>query len=273
LLTVSALAIIILRISQYHVGIRASASPFLSAASNVFTIEFLEAWIFYGFSSSLFCLVYTWSTPDSADLRWIKVTSGDRARLNQKPVFIAFYLAVSAASQAFLHMACDEDKIQINANKAKGGSKQGSASSPPSSINIVAARLPVVAMESFIKASIAWLLSYTLYLVVFQQPVWTCTMFLFRIIYNLPKTNMVPGDSVLKLALVMHCIWAGFLLSIVWAIGNYAFSLFMVKEPLKNGKPLSSDSKDPNGSLLNGLKSKKMPIRVSQPDTPLACIC
>lgn len=241
--------------------------------SNLFTIEFLEAWLFYGFSSGLFGLVYLWSASDSADLRWIRVTSGDRARLNQKPVFFAFYLAVSAASQAFLHMACDEDKIQINAKRAKSGSKQEPASSPPSSINLVATRLPVVAMESFIKASIAWLLSYTLYFVVFQRPAWVWAMTFFRTFYNLPKTNMVPGDSVLKLALVMHCIWAGFLLSIVWAIGNYAFSQFMVKEPLKNGKPLSSDSKDPNGSLLNGLKSKKMPIRVSQPGVSPNRLC
>ncbi|GKT86924.1 nuclear envelope protein [Colletotrichum tofieldiae] len=35
----------------------------------------------------------------------------------------------------------------------------------------------------------------------------------------------------------------------------------MVKPPLKNGKPLTSESKDPNGSLLNGLKSKKDPVR------------
>lgn len=35
----------------------------------------------------------------------------------------------------------------------------------------------------------------------------------------------------------------------------------MVREPLKNGNPLTSESKDPNGSLLNGLKSKKLSIK------------
>lgn len=230
--------------------------------SNLFTIQFLEAWLFYGFSSALFGLVYLWSASESADLRWIRITSGDRARLNQKPVFLVFYLATTAAAQAFLHIACDDDRIEINASKSRNGSTKTPAN-PPSSMSVIAARLPGVVVESFMKSSIGWLLSYTLYFIGFQRPAWVWAMTFFRTFYNLPKTNMVPGDSVLKLYLVLHCIWAGFLLSIVWAIGNYAFSLFMVKEPMKNGKPLTSESKDPNGSLLNGLKSKKMPIRVS----------
>lgn len=35
------------------------------------------------------------------------------------------------------------------------------------------------------------------------------------------------------------------------------FTAFATEEPLKLGKPLTAASKDPNGSLLNGLKSKK----------------
>ncbi len=47
----------------------------------------------------------------------------------------------------------------------------------------------------------------------------------------------------------------------MWMLGNSAFSIFLVKEPLKNGKPLTSEAKDQNGSLLNGLKSKKPVIK------------
>ena len=38
----------------------------------------------------------------------------------------------------------------------------------------------------------------------------------------------------------------------------------MAKAPLKNGQPLTFEAKDPNGSLLNGLKSKKPSIKVSK---------
>lgn len=52
-------------------------------------------------------------------------------------------------------------------------------------------------------------------------------------------------------------------MNFVWSSGNTAFSVFMVREPLKDGNPLTSESKDPNGSLLNGLKSKKLSIKVN----------
>ncbi|KAJ5176289.1 uncharacterized protein N7482_002166 [Penicillium canariense] len=38
---------------------------------------------------------------------------------------------------------------------------------------------------------------------------------------------------------------------------NLFFAIFLGKEPLKRGQPLTADSKDPNGSLLSGLKAKK----------------
>jgi nucleoporin NDC1 len=63
--------------------------------------------------------------------------------------------------------------------------------------------------------------------------------------------------------LMLRCILASFMLLFAWMAGNTAFSIFLVKEPLKNGRPLTSESKDPNGSLLNGLKSKKLSIKVS----------
>ncbi|KAH6695800.1 nuclear envelope protein [Plectosphaerella plurivora] len=254
----SALAVIVLRISQYHVGIRASASPFLSAVPNLFSIQFLEAWLFYGFSSGFFGLVYLWTASESGDLAWIKVSSGDRARLNQRPVFVAFYLAVSAAVQAFLHIARDEDRIEIDVSKRKVAAD---GTSPSSRMSVVLSRLPAVFVESFMKATISWTVAYSLYATIFRRPVWAWAMAFFRPFYNLPKTNIAPSEGVLKLSLMSRCTWAGFLLFIIWNIGNYAFSLFMVKAPLKNGKPLTSESKDPNGSLLNGLKSKKMPIR------------
>ena len=75
---------------------------------------------------------------------------------------------------------------------------------------------------------------------------------------------MLPPSWPIDLYLLARCVYAGTLLNFLWAVGNTAFSIFMVKEPVKNGKPLTSESKDPNGSLLNGLKSKKLSIQASE---------
>ena len=48
----------------------------------------------------------------------------------------------------------------------------------------------------------------------------------------------------------------------LWDTCNTAFTLNMGEEPLKYDKPLTNDSQDPNGSLLNGLKSKKEIVQV-----------
>jgi len=56
----------------------------------------------------------------------------------------------------------------------------------------------------------------------------------------------------------------GTLLVLLWEFVNKAFDVYIAQEPLKNNKPITSDSKDPNGTLLNGLKSKKETAKVCQ---------
>lgn len=46
-----------------------------------------------------------------------------------------------------------------------------------------------------------------------------------------------------------------------WQTANLFFSIFIGKEPLKRGQPLTSEAKDPNGSLLTGLKGKKEAVK------------
>ncbi|KUJ12091.1 putative acetyl-CoA hydrolase [Mollisia scopiformis] len=47
----------------------------------------------------------------------------------------------------------------------------------------------------------------------------------------------------------------------LWEVGNAAFSVYVAQEPLKNERPITYESRDPNGSLLTGLKGKKLQTR------------
>ncbi|KAL9097285.1 MAG: hypothetical protein Q9165_000712 [Trypethelium subeluteriae] len=49
----------------------------------------------------------------------------------------------------------------------------------------------------------------------------------------------------------------GFLLELLWEFCNTVFTDHVAEEPLKRGQPLTNDSSDPNGSLLQGLTAKK----------------
>lgn len=54
-----------------------------------------------------------------------------------------------------------------------------------------------------------------------------------------------------------------FLLIFLWEITNTAYSAYISQAPLKKGRPLTDDSKDPNGSLINGLKANKQFARAT----------
>lgn len=241
-------------------GARTSNSPFQSFTHNVFQLQTLEAIVTYVFSGWLFSQIWLWSCGPDSGLGWITYFSGDRARLNEKPLFFTCYFIILGLQEAVLHLFFDNDRLSLGVVKPGGAQQTGDS---VNQLKEFGAQIPKLVAGSVSRPIGAFVLSITIYPIFMRGLVWRTTLFFLRPFYNLPKTNMLPSiwHSFTYWVLV-KCIIAGFLLSVVWQVGNAAFSIFLVKEPLKHGKPLTSESKDPNGSLLNGLKSKKLPIKV-----------
>ncbi|KAL0940910.1 nuclear envelope protein [Colletotrichum truncatum] len=259
-LFVCGLSIIVLRISQYHVGARTSNSTFHAFTTYFFSLQTVETWLFYGFSSTLFSYIYLWALPDTANMGIVTYYSGDRARLNEKTIFFFSYMGVSAAVQALFHFYRDDDRILIDVSKSKNGEVKGSGDTSATLKNVVN-EIPAILIQASQRAFTDIFVAVGVYFIILRSWIWGWALFFVRPFYNLPKTNMLPPTQPVDFYLVLRCFIAGFLISSVWKTANHAFSTFMVKEPLKNGKPLTSESKDPNGSLLNGLKSKKSQIK------------
>ena len=55
---------------------------------------------------------------------------------------------------------------------------------------------------------------------------------------------------------------SGFFLVLIFEASNVLFTAYVAREPLKKGQPFTAESKDPNGTLLLGLKQKKEIPRV-----------
>ncbi|KAJ4190848.1 hypothetical protein NW767_006073 [Fusarium falciforme] len=248
------LAILVLRIANYHVGLRTTGSGFQTLRTTLLRLETYETLFWYGFSSLLFCNVFLWAVPASANLSWITYFSGDRARLNEKPLFLMAYLASCAITQTFNHYRKDTDGLVLGLSKSNG-------ERPSDSLKVVIQEIPRIFADSFAGALSALPVAFFLYYSVLRSFAWGWALMFLRIFYNLPKTNMLPPTWPSDLFLLGRCLQTGSLIHFIWHTGNFAFSTFMVKEPLKNGNPLTSESKDPNGSLLNGLKSKKLSIK------------
>lgn len=193
-----------------------------------------------------------------SNLRWIVYFSGDRARLNERPLFLTCYLGSCALLQTISHYRYDLDRLVFGKSK----SKKSSDAAPTGSLQVVLQQLPSLATGCLKLAVSALFVSFFLYFILFRSFAWTWTLMMMRPFYNLPKANILPASWPSDVFLMIRCICAGTLLSLIWATGNTAFSIFMAKAPLKNGKPLTSESRDPNGSLLNGLKNKKLSVQV-----------
>ncbi|KAF5002697.1 hypothetical protein FDECE_10550 [Fusarium decemcellulare] len=248
------LAILVLRIANYHVGLRTTGSGFQTLRSTLVQLQTYETLFWYGFSSVLFSNVFLWAVSPKANLSWITYFSGDRARLNERPLFLVAYLISCAITQTFHHYRKDVDRLALGRSKGKDEGQ-------PDALKVVFKALPQIFGDSATGALSSILVGVFLYYSVLRSFAWGWALMFLRVFYNLPKTNMLPPSWPSDIFLLARCLEAGFLINLIWHAGNFAFSTFMVKPPLKNGNPLTSESKDPNGSLLNGLKSKKLSIK------------
>lgn len=244
-----------LRIANYHVGLRTTGPGFQTLRKTLAQLRTYETFFWYGFSSLLFCNVFLWSAPPRANLSWVTYFSGDRARLNERPLFLMSYMASCAIIQTINHYRKDTDRLVLGLSKNKNDGSN--------SLKVVLWKLPALISSSGTDAISAIPVALVLYYTVLRSFVWGWALMFLRVFYNLPKTNMLPPSWPTDLWLIFRCLHAGLFVFFIWNTGNFSFSTFMVEEPLKNGNPLTSESKDPNGSLLNGLKSKKLPIKVS----------
>jgi len=161
-----------------------------------------------------------------------------------------------------LHLFRDDDRLSLGVvTPIREGEGKNDISADP--WKALLEKLPSVIMTSIHQSVVSIVISLFVYPMFLRTGIWRTMLFFLRPIYNLPRTNLLPTSyAFLSIGTLSRCFIAGFLLLVLIFTGNIAFSLFLAREPVKNGKPLTSDSKDPNGSLLNGMKSKKDAIKV-----------
>lgn len=254
--------VVILRISQYHPGLRTSDSGLETFVRYAPRLETLETLLVYTLSAFLFSVFYLWSLPAKSGLEFVTYFTADRARLNEKPLFIISHLVLLGVYQTVLHLFKDVDRLSLGVAKpqnAGGKLEDGDASVQ---MRRFREQLPAIAISTANRSFFGLLISTIIYPFTVRATVWKTTMMFLRPLYNLPRSNMVPATLPFSFSTLLRCLFVSVMLTFAWTAANTAFSLFLVKSPLKNGKPLTSDSKDPNGSLLNGLKNKKLSIKV-----------
>lgn len=257
LLFVSCLSIFVLRVGQMHIGQRTTSPP-ISTFNHLFPLRMVQTLGWYLFSAWWFSEVYVWSAPAIADLGWVKFGRLDmRASLNEKPVYLHSYHIVLAFIQAMVHLYCDFDRISIPAStKDREGTDERTHPVLPVS-HRMKKNFPTCVFAALIRSVVIAALFPFLYMIIVRRTAWSISLYFAKLFWNFSRSAAQPPGWFPPLGVLMRSFISGGLLVVCWQTTNLFFSVFIGKEPLKRGQPLTSEAKDPNGSLLNGLKSGK----------------
>ncbi|KAI0436314.1 nucleoporin protein Ndc1-Nup [Xylaria telfairii] len=257
------LPIIVLRIAHAHMGIRTSNSLFEALTNIVLPFSTFETVVTHVISALLFSQVYLKSTPEDAGIRWISYATG-RSRLNEHAVFYTVNFIVLGLVQGLIHVALDYNRLVLGIVRARPENDVGDGENPvqPTPRDHWSTKIgqwtPILVVRCGMLAITIAMVNYIALYHFVRVSAWRSFMWLFRFIYtDLPRYNLPPGSAPWSVWMLGHTIWASFLLALLWYFAEIAFRVQLTREPLKNEQPLTTESKDPNGSLLNGLKSKR----------------
>lgn len=263
--------IFILRVAQLHVGIRTTNSGWDTFKTYAPTFQVIQTLGWYCFSAYMFSEIYIWSASADADLNRIKlIPKTDRTTLNEKPIYLTSFLFFLAIVQTGFHLYEDYDRIDMPLCKTrpKGCTEPATIIIHPAAQ--LRAEIPDLAKKSLKRTLAVSMLSPFLYAIPLgiypysvRQCAWSFTRSWAKIFWSLPKSSSLPAVRPYHWSVLLTTVVAGFLLTMLWEVGNAAFSIYVAQEPLKNDRPITYESRDPNGSLLTGLKGKKIQTRVS----------
>jgi nucleoporin NDC1 len=272
LLFICAFAIFVLRVAQLHVGIRTTNSPFQTFRRYFFKYQTVQTAGWYIFSAWLFSEVYIFSAPSSADIRWILGRNNQgRLRLNERPIYLMSYFFMLALLQTAYHLFYDYDRINLPVEKTRHGDQQSHVTMSPSAQ--LKAVLPRLISSAIKRAFVMMLIAPLIYAFTIRKFAWEWTLYFAKIFWKLPRSTALPAISPFYYTFICRTFPAGLILMSLWEVGNAVFSAYVAQEPLKNERPITYESRDPNGSLLTGLRGKKLQTRVSKlPSTYIMCL-
>ncbi|KAL5402429.1 hypothetical protein PMIN06_001979 [Paraphaeosphaeria minitans] len=264
LLFISALIIYILRIAQYHIGQRNTESGSGTFAKYAFTASTVMVFVSYLLSAFLFVEIYIWTQPESKKLRYTDQGKNyERLRLNERPMFLRFMFVVLALVQSGAHLWRDYDKVEFPAIALK--TEQEAAATPPAARphQVLIQKLSPLAQNAAIWSGAVSLVGALVYISGIRYAIWPSYYSWARnvLMISLSKSRPLPATLPPFAPLIGMFFVEGALIFFMWQVINTTFDLYMSQPPLKTGKPITNDSKDPNGSLLKGLKARKDTIK------------
>lgn len=268
LLFLSVLTVFIVRLANLQVGARNTASGVETIYQHLTAARTYITLFWYLTSAFVFGEVYIWSRGSDAYLGWIdQGESWHKPRLNENPIILRCLYLHLAVLQTFVHLYSERDSVSLlQAGENNQAAGEGTQSVEP--IDKLKQRIPAIAERSFKLTVLGITTIVFIYFVFLRRTAWSWTYSIAQVFFRNLDKNASPHGLFEPLRLVWQAASSSLFMVFLWEFSNQLFTVYVAQPPLKKDNPLTSEikdnagsyitkSQDPNGSLLNGLKSKK----------------
>lgn len=257
LLFIPALIVYVLRVAQWHVGHRNTQTPWETFSKYALRKSTVITLACYTLSAWFYSEVYIWSRSRASRLDFTDQGKHyERIKLNERPLYLRYLFIALAVVQGVRHLWRDYDRINIPAMNPKNERDAATATPMVKPRHALIRSLKPMATTAIAQALLTVGAGSVLYFIGLRYFLWENYYAVAKKVLNLGR-NTRPTGVAPFVPLVLMFISQGFMLSLLWQFANRAFDTYIAQAPLKKDQPITNESKDPNGSLLNGLKSKK----------------
>ena len=188
----------------------------------------------------------------------------ERPHLNERPIYLRSIFYLLALMQTCIHLFYDYDRVFLPYEETHSETlANGRPRHLVSPMELLKVKLPQQAQASFLRCLSMTVLGPLIYSAFLRRIAWRWTLSFAEKIWTLPRSSSIPPSiPPYHISLIFRSVISGYMLVMLWEISSLAFGLYTVQEPLKRGRPLTDFSRDPNGTLLIGLNSKRELPRV-----------
>ncbi|ANB14359.1 Ndc1p [Sugiyamaella lignohabitans] len=174
-------------------------------------------------------------------------------RLNERYLYITLFSTVIALGYSILHIVFDYDYLRFSSVGDISGSKSSPFYKAKAKILDVLLRSTVFAVTATIGFPIVYW--------IFRGIIWRNGLLVARyvLLYKLHRSGEYVSFP-LSFEMLFITLFSSFFLFLLWEACNTGFNIYMSLGPLHRGVLISFKSRDPNGTLITGLKSSGRPL-------------
>ncbi|KAK5948519.1 hypothetical protein OHC33_010415 [Knufia fluminis] len=259
LFSLSSLSIFMLQIATLKIGKRCTPSNWTSIRTVLLSYSTYATVFWYMASAWWFCEVFVFTSPASTELGWI--TNGGYGapdKLNERPIYLRLFFLLLGAMQAALHIYNDSSSLASPIKKPTTPQDRPQETAVEDTVIVkMLGTGPGLIKQAGILSTVATIIGPFLYTAFFRRTLWSWHIWWAKVFANIARSGADPPTG-FYIGSIMGRAWIfGAFLSVTWQLNILFFRTFMLREPTKDGRPLSTFSKDPNGTLLHGLNAKR----------------